>query len=360
MRPRRRSVIAAAATGAALLVALLIANPFGGAGTSPATTVPSGWARIVRTDVVERQQVAGTLGYSGSFTVADTGGAGLVTWVPTAGTVVRRAQPPYALDRTSVRLLYGSRPASRDLMLGAYGADVRELQQNLRALGFGARGSLRVNGRFDIPTILALEAWQRAIRAPVTGTLPLGSVVFLPAAVRVTTLIAAAGAPVETGAPILSATSAQPAVLVPLDPGDVSQLAVGDPVLVTMPDGGTVRGRVATVGRVATAASSDTSQGGGTPTVPVTVTLDDPHSGGALDQAPVQVAITEQQARNVLAVPISALLAQPGGGYALTLADGTTTRTVPVTTGLFDDVAGKVEVAGPGLAAGMRVQVPSQ
>jgi hypothetical protein len=156
-------------------------------------------------------------------------------------------------------------------------------------------------------------------------------------------------------------------VLVPLDPGTVSQLAVGDPVLVTMSDGSTVHGRVASIGRVAAATSSDTSQGGGggggvgsPPTVPVTVSLSDPRTSGGLDQAPVQVAITEQEDRLVLAVPISALLAQPGGGYAVEVFESVGTRLVPVTTGLFDDVAGRVEVSGPGLRAGMRVQVPRQ
>jgi hypothetical protein len=62
----------------------------------------------------------------------------------------------------------------------------------------------------------------------------------------------------------------------------------------------------------------------------------------------------------VLAVPISALLAKPGGGYAIQIVSGRNTRLLPVTTGLFDDVAGRVQVAGARLTAGMRVQVPTQ
>jgi hypothetical protein len=90
------------------------------------------------------------------------------------------------------------------------------------------------------------------------------------------------------------------------------------------------------------------------------VDLFDPPAHSGLDQAPVQVAITVQEDRGVLAVPISALLAQPGGGYAIQISTGGSTRLLPVTTGVFDDVAGRVEVAGAGLAAGMRVQVPAQ
>jgi peptidoglycan hydrolase-like protein with peptidoglycan-binding domain len=364
-----RSLVAGAVAIAALVVlVLVVADPFGSAVSSSATIVPTASARVVRTNVVERQQVAGTLDYSGNFAVSNAGAAGVVTWLPAAGAVVRRGHALYALDRDSIRLLYGSQPASRDLTLGEAGADVRELQQNLEALGFTAGGALNADGRFDAATLVALERWQRSLGEQVTGTLPLGSIVFLPSAVRVATLTASAGAQVAAGGPILAATSSEPAVLIPLDPGTVSQLALGDSVLVTMPDGTTVHGRVTSIGRVATAVSSDNSQGGGgggggggsPPTVSVTVSLNDPRAGAGLDQAPVQVAITVQEDRRVLAVPISALLAQPGGGYAVEVFESVGTRLFPVTTGLFDDVAGNVEVTGPGLSAGMRVQVPSQ
>jgi peptidoglycan hydrolase-like protein with peptidoglycan-binding domain len=354
---------------AVLIVAVLLAIGgvwlFGGADARTAARLPSALAPVTRTDVVERQQVSGTLDFSGSFAIADDASPGVITWLPAPGAIVRRGQPLYALDRQSARLLYGSRPASRELELGVTdGADVRELQENLRALGFLAGGALEPNGRFDVATLAAVEEWQRASHEQVTGTLPLGSVVFLPGAIRVGTLTVATGATVQSGGSILSATSAAPAVLVPLDPGSVSQLSLGDDALVTLPDGTTVRGRVSAIGRVATTSSSASSQsdqggqGSPTPTIPVTISLSGSHGG--LDQAPVQVGITEQEDRHVLAVPISALLAQPGGGYAVSVADGTATRLVDITPGLFDEVAGRVEVSGPGLAPGMRVEVPSQ
>jgi peptidoglycan hydrolase-like protein with peptidoglycan-binding domain len=360
---RRRTALAAIVLVVVAVGALVGVSQFGTGGPRTADTVPRSWARVVRTDVVERQQVSGTLDYSGTFGVDNAAGAGVVTWLPAPGAVVRRGQLLYALDRQDARLLYGSRPASRDLTFGVSGgADVRELQQNLRALGYVAGGALQVNGRFDVATLAAVEAWQRALGEPMTGTLPLGSVVFLPGAVRIGTVTAARGVQAQSGGPILSATSASPAVLVPLDPGSVSQLARGDAALVTMPDGTTVRGRVSAIGRVATAASSDNSQGNSgppTPTVPVTIRLPATHGGG-LDQAPVQVSVTEREDRHVLAVPISALLAQPGGGYAVALAAGPTTRLVAVTTGLFDDIGSRVEISGAGVVPGLRVEVPTQ
>jgi hypothetical protein len=71
------------------------------------------------------------------------------------------------------------------------------------------------------------------------------------------------------------------------------------------------------------------------------------------------VAITDQTVRNVLAVPVYALLARSGGGYAVEAVAGDGTHhLVRVTPGLFDDAAGMVQVSGPGLAAGQRVVVP--
>ena len=91
----------------------------------------------------------------------------------------------------------------------------------------------------------------------------------------------------------------------------------------------------------------------------VTVRLANPKAAANLDQAPVQVAITTQAAQGVLAVPINALLAQPGGGYAVALVAGSASRRVAVRTGLFDETAGLVEIQGAGLAEGARVQVPA-
>jgi multidrug efflux pump subunit AcrA (membrane-fusion protein) len=61
----------------------------------------------------------------------------------------------------------------------------------------------------------------------------------------------------------------------------------------------------------------------------------------------------------VLAAPITALLAQPGGGYAVDVVAGGARRRLPVRTGLFDEAAGLVELTGAGLTAGMTVAVPA-
>jgi multidrug efflux pump subunit AcrA (membrane-fusion protein) len=78
------------------------------------------------------------------------------------------------------------------------------------------------------------------------------------------------------------------------------------------------------------------------------------------DQAPVQVAITTDRVPDALVVPVAALLAETGGGYAVeVVGQGGRDHLVPVSLGLFDDADGLVQVSGSGLAAGQRVVVAS-
>lgn len=365
-RSRRRAATAVGGIAiAAVALLILEARPFHGAQAAPSRVVPTAFARIVRTDVIERQQAAGTLGFRGSDTIFNGATAGVITWLPTPGSIVRRGRRLYELDRRPIPLFYGDRPAFREFALGmSDGGDVRELKQNLLALGFTNEGRVTLDDHVDLATRGAIKEWQRSLGLQPTGTIPFGSVAFLPHAIRIASAAAgvAVGATVQAGTPILSGTTTQRAVLVPLDPGSVAQLRVGDRVLVAMPNSATVPGRIASIGRVATVPSSagqNGGQGSSTPTIPVTVTILDPHTNGGLDQAPVQVAITSQEDRHVLAVPVSALLARPGGGYAIQVRREASTQLVAVTTGLFDDVAGRVEISAPNLRAGMRVVVPA-
>jgi hypothetical protein len=174
--------------------------------------------------------------------------------------------------------------------------------------------------------------------------------VFLPSAIRVTTVPASLGAP-AAGA-VLAATSARHVVTIALDAAQQSQVKTGDKVTITLPTGRATPGVVASVGKVATT--------GNNPTITVTVTLNHPKAAGALDQAPVTVSITTASAPNALVVPVGALLARAAGGYAVEeVSPGGRHHLVPVTLGLFDAAAGLVQVSGPGLAAGQRIVVPA-
>jgi multidrug efflux pump subunit AcrA (membrane-fusion protein) len=88
----------------------------------------------------------------------------------------------------------------------------------------------------------------------------------------------------------------------------------------------------------------------------VTITLADKGGAATLDGAPVTVGFSSSERRNVLAVPINALLASTGTDYSVRVVDADgTVRPVPVRLGIFD--GDDVEVTGD-LAEGMKVQVP--
>ena len=334
----------------------------------PAAAVPAipvGTAVVLRTDVRHQTTFTGTLGHAGSYTLvappAQAGaGDGVITWLPAVGAQVSLGHPVYEVDGTPVPLLYGVRPAWRDLGLGVTdGPDVRQLKQNLAALGYGT--GLALNGTFDPATAWAVSRWQQACGLPVTGTVPLGQVAFLPGPLLVASRAAAMGSTIAAGTPILSGTGTRADVQVQLDPAVAPFVRPGNQVTVTLPNGRADRGTVTDVSRVAVeSAASGQLQGPPQPLVPVDIGLADPVYG-QLDQAQVQVAITSAEQPGALAVPVTALLARPGGQFVVVVvAPGGSHRTVPVRAGLFDQTAGIVAVTGPGLAPGQRVEVPSQ
>jgi hypothetical protein len=66
----------------------------------------------------------------------------------------------------------------------------------------------------------------------------------------------------------------------------------------------------------------------------------------------VSVNFDQAEAKHVLSVPVTALLAVPGGGYAIQQS-ASPHKLVPVTTGLF--AAGYVQISGSGVYQGLQV-----
>jgi hypothetical protein len=203
--------------------------------------------------------------------------------------------------------------------------------------------------------------------SPATRELPLGSAVFEPGPVRVTSVTATVGQAVMPG-PVLGITTTARQVKVALDAAQQASVKVGDAVTITLPDNQTTPGRITYVSSVATSPSSKSGGGAGSggggeeessPTIEVDVTPTNPAATGHLDQAPVNVSITTESVQEALAVPIDALLALAGGGYALEVAEGRVHRLEAVSLGLFDDADGLVQVSGQGVSAGQRVVVPA-
>jgi peptidoglycan hydrolase-like protein with peptidoglycan-binding domain len=310
---------------------------------------------VARRDVVSRIKVNGTLGYGATQPVISHS-QGTITAMAAEGTIVQRGQTLYEVDGRPVVLFYGDRPAWRTLSIGVSdGPDVTQLQQNLIALGYATTGNLSANGHFDWTTTAAVQRWQKAMGQAQTGTVDLGQIVFLPASVRVSSHQAEVGS--QAGGVIMNVSSTTRVVTVDLDASKQTLVKVGDAVQVTMPNSGTTT--AGTVTDIAKVAKTSAANGGGsTTTVTLTISLSDPSATGSLDHAPVRVAITTQSAKNVLAVPINALLALADGNYAVEVDAAGHRRVVPVQTGLFDDDGGIVEISGADITAGTRVVVP--
>jgi hypothetical protein len=331
------------------------ASPGAGEQGAPAPAT----AAVARENITATTPVNATLGYAGSYPVTGHGG-GTLTWLPSAGQVISQGQAVYKTGNGSpVVLLYGTVPDWRPLDEGVTGADVTQLNHDLVTLGDAGSAEISALGwdYFSAQTAAGVAKLQSAlgISSP-SGSLPRGQVVFEPEALRVSQVMGSLGGPAS--GPVLAATSDRHVVTIPLNAAMQSQVAAGDKVTVTLPDGSSTPGTVSSVGTVASGSGSNA-------TIPVMVTLTDPGAAGTLDQAPVTVNITTASAKNALVVPVGALLAQSkgdgeaGGGYDVEVAGpGNTRRYVPVTTGIFDDAYGLVQVTGA-LTPGQRVVVPA-
>jgi peptidoglycan hydrolase-like protein with peptidoglycan-binding domain len=307
--------------------------------------------------MAETQLVSAQSSLSAARASATLSGQGSTfTWLPAAGRVIARGQRLYAVDGQPVVLLYGAVLASRPFQAGmSAGPDVGELNANLDALGAG-RGL--AGDDFTPATAAAIRVFESARGLRPTGQLLLGSVVFESAAVRVTSVTPALGASVGPGV-VLGITSAARKVTIGLDAADQALVKVGDAVTITLPDNQNTPGRVTYVASVAK--ETPNGSGGSSPTISVDAVPTDPAATDGLDQAPVEVSITTGSAPSALVVPVDALLALSGGGYALEEVPASGVhRLVAVSLGLFDDADGLVAVTGAGLAAGARVVVPSQ
>jgi peptidoglycan hydrolase-like protein with peptidoglycan-binding domain len=352
---RRRRLVAGVVAVAVLGTAGWWATGHPGLDTSTppaAPAAPAATATVQRQDLAGQTKVDGTLGYAGSASVQSPL-SGRVTWLPTAGTVIRRGGTLLSVDNTPVQLLYGNLPAWRELSVGVDdGPDIKQLERNLAALGYDPDQQMTVDDHFTAATKAAVKRWQKARGLDQTGTFTTGMpAVFLPWAVRVNTLSGSVGGRAAPGGPAYTVTSDRHQVSVDLDVSQQSYVKQGDRVEVVLPNGRRVKGRVGEVGRVAETQGSGQEQ---TTTIPVTVKLDNPKAGGRLDQAPVEVYVTTETKKGVLAVPVGALLALKEGGYALETVDAAGRHhLVAVRLGVFSN--GMVEVSGSGLRAGTKV-----
>jgi peptidoglycan hydrolase-like protein with peptidoglycan-binding domain len=354
---------------------------FGGQSAPPdgvgpdATTI----VEVTRMDLVDYQDATGEVGFgpvttlrytppppggageSGDAGTGDAGtgdadggaapaeaGLGLVTWLPPAGSTVDRGGTLFRVDEAPVVLLIGALPVYRKLRTGVTGADVRQVEENLAALGVSG---FTVDDQYTDATATAVRRWQKGLGLPETGEITPGQVVYAAGPVRIADHRLRVG-DVATGdvvgvtgtARVATATIDTVALGLEIEPGSEVRLLFGD--------SSEVPAAVRTVGPV----PADPQAPLDAARVVVEVEVAD-QALLADREGPVTMRFVVAERHDVLAVPVVALVALAEGGYGVQVVEGSTTRYVAVETGLF--ARGYVEIVSGDLRPGMTIVVPS-
>jgi peptidoglycan hydrolase-like protein with peptidoglycan-binding domain len=374
---RDRRIVAGAALAVAVLatLAIVVATSAGGS-SHPVSDDPPATATVERGRLAMQVSATGTLTYAsqadGSPYSVVNQATGVVTGLPGVGEVIKCGQAIYRVHGRPVALLCGSTPLYRSLSEGLKGWDVKELNRNLVNLGYADASVVDPSGYFGSATRSALKNLKADLGLAPTGSLEPDQAVALPGPLRISSVSVPLGTPAQPGATIAQATSTARRVEVDLEPSEAEGVKVGDRASITLPNNRTTAGVVARVGTLvvddgsdsgsASASGSGSSGGSGaaTATVPVFVKLKRVGQTRGIQEAPVQLSITTGRIKDALSVPVTALLAQAGGGYAVETVDaGGERQLVKVELGAFDQANGLVQVSGAGVRAGQRVVVPA-
>lgn len=314
---------------------------------------------VERGTIRQEQRLTGRVGNSVPRTITGSGD-GIITWLPSPGDTVARGEQLYRVDDQPVAVFHGGLPLYRELappqappkpsdkkaqddsgdtdepddggdqpQAGPLrGNDVDLVATNLAALGYynGPTDGAVYSGAL----VAAVQRWQADHDGLHTGVLGPDTVVVSRGTLRIAAVTATVGSP--AAADVLTVTSTRSVVTLDVPQG--VEVAVGRRVEVTLADGTTVRTRVTAVG-----SPVQDPQSGAPAAVPITVRADKKADLGPA--APVTGVLVIAARRDVLHVPVGALLALAGGGYALERPGG---KLVPVTLGLVAD--GDVEVTG--------------
>jgi peptidoglycan hydrolase-like protein with peptidoglycan-binding domain len=268
----------------------------------------------------------------------------------------------YTVNLAPIAVAQGDVPAFRPLVPGFRGADVKQLQNMLIATG---QRTAAPNGYFDSATLDEYKEWQRATGWPVTGTAPLGSLLFvsrLPAVIgwQEGTGSAASGAiPTDAkgvvgtkladGDVVAQLLPPTPSFSIELPPGQRRLVEPGMPVRLslgqhrwqaTLASIGAPRDDGSAIATLAPADRSGSICGDDCASIPV-------EGAGA-----ITATIAVLTARSGPVVPTAALVVDADGSAAVVTSDGETVQvTVKATTGgqaLIDGIAPGTKVRVPG------------
>lgn len=331
------SLPGSAVKGSAALVTLAFAGIAGVAALGLGDGDDSG-ARPLLTATAERRDLRQVLVTRGRAEYAPVGvllsaQSGRVTALhaPT-GEPIAAFAPVLSINGRPCVAFEGDFPFWRDLSVGSTGADVRQLEQNLVAGGFG---DIDVDEQFTPGTAAAVRAWQASVGVPPDGEF-LASDAFVghwPA--RIGTFTIAVGDFVAQGQRL--ATVVSPELRVVAELSSTQRLRVREGMAVEVE----VTATRSRAGGVIASISAAAPAAGGSPGVApeasfiseIELAEELPEGAGA----ELGVTITLAEAPGALAVPLAAVVLDGGGEPAVQVVrQSGAIASVQVTTGMAD------------------------
>ncbi len=279
--------------------------------------------------------------------VAPTAVANVLTSLASAASTVASGGELYRVNDQPVILLEGPAVLWRTLAEGMTGSDVAALETALVELGHDPAVTAVADAVFDANTTAMVAKFQAAVGQPVTGRVPLGTVVMTAGPVRIGEARTAVGDALSANADVMLISSTAREALFAIDPAQRDLLNVGDTVQVRLPDRSQGAGQV-----IAISSTVDPQTGTYRGVVRVTDV-----GTFTSDQLQVSLSIEVPTLSDALTVPPNALVALDSGGYQVRVAR-TGGAVTPVAVAVVGQAGRFVAVLGDGLNEGMLVIVP--
>jgi peptidoglycan hydrolase-like protein with peptidoglycan-binding domain len=316
--------------------------------------------------LTEKVQAAGTVQGKALEVQATAEQSGIVTWMPSAGTVVSRGQPIFRLDNQPVVLLYGMIPVWRGFASGmSPGPDIAQLETNLLSLGYGQSVGLKTDGTYTAADARAITAFTQSVGLVASSQLGFGTILFEPGPIVITGHSVVLGSRVGAGTQVVQVASTTPEVVAELSAAQAADIAVNTPAtfLIGTTKSVNLNGRVSSISPSAqgnpAGSGASSSANGSSQNIQVTIEITDAPPDLPLRSQPVLIQFQTKVVPSAYIVPITALIALVGGGYALQVDDGNgKSHLLAVTVGAIDETDGVAQVTGVGVRQGLMVKAP--
>lgn len=300
---------------------------------SPAEAAPGLTVGVERHTLRDSLTLRGTLAYDDRGVVRAAAPGRATALGVTTGSPVVSGTVLLAIDGRPMVAVIGAQPFWRSLAMSDVGPDVRELNDVLRSAGLPAPE----DDQFTAQTAAALRRWQTLHGAPADGRLELNDLAVITDPARVGAVTIAVGEFVAPGSALLRLQGSQAHVALAVTPTDRTRISQGQSALIQLATSN--EQLPATVSAVD---ESPTLSAQGAQSYGATITPASALAGR--DGTPVSAVIVISEARDVLCVPLAAVISDGTGQPAVRVREARGTRIVAIRTGISEGAY--VEVTG--------------